>query len=76
MSWVFRILISSTIFLDLINRLSEELGKSDNLAYQSVLINELNAYAVFHFISEENMMFKAGYPGLDRHKRSHRGLII
>ena len=62
-------------FLDLINRLSKQLGESDDLAYQDRLINELNAYARFHFISEENIMYKAGYPELQAHKRHHQQLL-
>ncbi|MCU7804358.1 MAG: hemerythrin family protein [Candidatus Thiodiazotropha sp. (ex Lucinoma annulata)] len=62
-------------FLDLINRLSDELGRVDNITYQSALISELNAYARFHFISEENIMGRAGYPMLDEHKRYHLELI-
>ena len=62
-------------FLDLINRLSEDLATSDEPEYQDMLISELNAYARFHFISEENIMFKAGYPGLEPHKMHHRQLL-
>lgn len=62
-------------FLDLINRLEDELVRTDNLVYQTALISELNAYARFHFISEENMMAHAGYPQLDEHKLHHRQLL-
>ena len=37
----------------------------------SALIAELNAYARFHFISEENMMARAGYPDLEAHRKHH-----
>ncbi len=61
-------------FADLINRLLEELGSADP-TYQKRLIRELDAYARFHFISEENLMFRAGYPFLKAHARHHFALI-
>ncbi|MCB1888450.1 MAG: hemerythrin family protein [Rhodocyclaceae bacterium] len=61
-------------FADLINRLLEELGTAD-ASYQKRLIRELDAYARFHFISEENLMFRAGYPQLETHARHHFALI-
>ena len=62
-------------FLNLINRLAEELSTSENLEYRSGLIAELNAYARFHFISEENMMLRAGYPRLAEHRQHHHKLL-
>jgi hemerythrin len=62
-------------FLNLINRLAGELTKSDDLEYKSDLISELNAYARFHFISEENMMSRVGFPGYINHKNLHLELI-
>lgn len=62
-------------FVNLINRLSHELKLSNHVEYQTALIRELNAYASFHFISEENMMFRVGYPLLEQHKKHHFELI-
>jgi hemerythrin-like metal-binding protein len=62
-------------FLNLINRLSKNLLESNNPDYQLSLISELNAYANFHFISEENMMRRAGYPELETHKKHHFDII-
>ncbi len=62
-------------FADLINRLSKQLQQTDNLQYQAALISELNAYARFHFISEENLMQQADYPGLQAHKKLHHDLM-
>jgi len=62
-------------FLNLINRLSDELLKVKDTNYKFSLISELNAYARFHFISEENMMQREGYPALQEHKQLHRELI-
>ena len=62
-------------FLNLINRLSEELNVVTSAERQAALIAELNAYARFHFISEENIMAKAGYPELESHRQLHLDLI-
>lgn len=62
-------------FANLINLLSDELRKTDHRDYQDSLLNELVAYARFHFISEENLMFRSGYPQLDEHRQHHRELI-
>ena len=58
-------------FLNLINRLAKDLLELDNTDYQLSLISELNAYANFHFISEENMMRRANYPELEIHQKHH-----
>ena len=62
-------------FLNLINRLASELTGLNDIEYQNALISELNAYARFHFISEENMMFRSGFPGYMNHKNLHLELI-
>ncbi len=62
-------------FFNLINRLAAELLKTQDTQYRMDLINELNAYAKFHFISEENMMRKSNYPGFSYHKNLHFELI-
>lgn len=62
-------------FLNLINRLSNELRMTTQPSRRTALIAELNAYARFHFVSEENMMSKAGYPNLGEHRQHHLDLI-
>ncbi len=62
-------------FLRLINRLSEEIDKSTKRDYKISLINELKAYASFHFISEENFMTQYEYPLLEEHKQHHLKLL-
>jgi len=61
-------------FLELINRISEELKQTKDIEEMTFLIDELNAYAGFHFISEENVMRKVGYTNLDVHKAKHDDL--
>ena len=62
-------------FFNLINRLARELLHTDQVQYRAELINELNAYAKFHFISEENMMRKTAYPHFAYHQKLHVELI-
>lgn len=62
-------------FFNLINRLAIELEQAKDVQYRIDLINELNAYAKFHFISEENMMRKSEYPDFMLHKSLHLELI-
>jgi hemerythrin-like metal-binding protein len=62
-------------FFNLINRLAKELQQTKDVQYRIDLINELNAYAKFHFISEENIMRKSNYPDFLIHKFDHLNLI-
>ncbi len=62
-------------FVGLINKFVIEFGKSRDVEYQNSLVEELNAYAKFHFLSEENMMIRAGYPDYKKHKGHHRDLL-
>lgn len=62
-------------FSRLINRLSNELRDLYSIEHGTSIIDELDAYAKFHFISEENLMRRTGYPRLDEHKALHLNLI-
>ena len=62
-------------FLNLINRLSVELEDSDDKGYQNKLLIELSMYAQFHFLSEENIMYRIGYPELAEHQKLHNHLL-
>ncbi|MET0109808.1 MAG: hemerythrin family protein [Candidatus Thiodiazotropha sp.] len=62
-------------FFNLINRLAEELEISNDLPYKKSLFNELGLYTHFHFVSEENLMHRSGYAGLQEHKKLHNKLI-
>jgi hemerythrin len=62
-------------FLALINRLRIELDGCDDATYRRRLLDELARYAAFHFISEENLMLKFGYPGYEQQRRLHLELI-
>jgi len=62
-------------FVGLINRFVVEFTESSDSKYLGSLIDELNAYAKFHFLSEENMMLRAGYPGYEAHQHHHHDLL-
>jgi hemerythrin len=38
-------------------------------------LNEVKQYALFHFTSEENIMFDVGYPDISAHKKEHHMLL-
>ena len=64
-------------FIVLINRLATDLEhiEEDDHAFPAAVIAELNAYARFHFISEENLMARYGYPDLETHNLHHMELL-
>lgn len=62
-------------FANLINRLASDFAAITDPALRLSLLAELNAYARFHFISEENLMVRSGYPELASHRALHMKLI-
>ncbi|MES9825360.1 MAG: hemerythrin family protein [Candidatus Thiodiazotropha endolucinida] len=62
-------------FFKLITRLADELKSSSDLPYQKSLFVELGLYTHFHFVSEENLMHRSGYSGVQEHKKLHNKLI-
>jgi hemerythrin len=54
----------------LLNDLSESIEKKD--AVDTVyLVSKMQAYAIFHFSTEERLMDKYGYPEFSTHKEEH-----
>ena len=62
-------------FANLINRLARDFDAAPDRDLRASLLNELSAYARFHFVSEENLMARAGYPRLHEHRTHHNRLI-
>ncbi|MCU0580434.1 MAG: hemerythrin family protein [Desulfobacterota bacterium] len=62
-------------FVKLIRRLQilQEKGNPKHLVIR--LIRELGAYAQYHFVSEENIMYLIRYPGLQRQESEHSRLL-
>ncbi len=61
-------------FIDLINRIHVE-TESEDATHQTRLINELGSHAQQHFMSEENIMHKVDFPGMEKHCESHQELL-
>ncbi len=63
------------VFIELVKGLAEaeEQGKSRDQIRR--LIAELEKYAEFHFISEENMMIDVEYPEYEDHHEHHATLL-
>jgi hemerythrin len=70
-----RIDFEHKIFLNLIRDAS--LLSQREVSRQRVLrhLNEVKQYAVFHFTSEENIMFDVDYPDIAAHKKEHDRLL-
>jgi len=49
-------------------------GKATEAATRAA-VAELLDYTATHFTSEESLMERAGYPGLEEHRRQHRHLL-
>ncbi len=62
-------------FANLILRLARDFDAHSDAALRLGMLEELNAYARFHFTSEENLMQRAGYPGLAAHRALHHRLL-
>ncbi len=60
------------VFVVLINRLEDV--KADH-ERRSRVLQTLIKYAAFHFQSEENIYFDAGYPDIETHRASHLALL-
>lgn len=63
------------IFLNLI-RVASRMPERDVSTRRVMMhLNEVKQYAVFHFTSEENIMFDVSYPDIEQHKREHSMLL-
>jgi len=70
-----RIDFEHQIFVDLIVKIDDAVKLRKDKSYIERLLNELRAYAVFHFISEENIMYSVNYPDYETHKQHHNELL-
>ena len=60
------------VLIDTINQLASAESQNDRPVV-AMIIDELVAYAAFHFDYEERLLERAGYPELQRHRRIHEG---
>jgi len=70
-----RIDFEHQIFVDLIVKIDDAVKSEKDKKYVERLLNELQAYATFHFISEENIMYSINYPDFENHKKHHSELL-
>jgi len=70
-----RIDLEHQIFVDLIAKIDDSVKFGEDKNYVARLLNELRAYTVFHFISEENIMYLINYPDYEAHKQLHIKLL-
>ena len=61
--------------ISLINSLDDYLGDGEAQQPISEVLDELQAYIVEHFSTEEALLQKKKYPGLDEQKKSHDRFI-
>ena len=62
-------------FLDLIMRIGRNFRETSDAEYKRKLILELQNYAEFHFISEENIASAIGLPEVNRHHQLHLKIL-
>lgn len=70
-----RIDFEHQIFVDLIVKIDDAVKNEKDKNYIDRLLHELQAYATFHFISEENIMYSINYPDFESHKKHHNELL-
>ena len=61
--------------IDLINKLHEAMLQKQGKQVTSQIIDELAAYTVYHFQTEETYMQKFKYPAFLKHKKEHEGFV-
>ena len=58
-------------WISIVNELHDSIMETRGMSSLKELIREMEEYTDFHFSAEEEMLQKAGWPELDRHKRIH-----
>ena len=58
-------------WISIVNELHDSIIEKRGMNSLKELIGEMEEYTDFHFSAEEEMLQKAGWPELDRHKRIH-----
>ena len=63
------------VFVEIIGRIHDAVLKEKSIDDIKRLMRELETYAVFHFVSEENIMIDSEFPELEEHKKEHEKLL-
>ena len=58
-------------FFCLLNILQDAIGEEESESVVEMVLDELLEFARYHFTTEEDLMRKAKYPGLDKHAGEH-----
>lgn len=60
----------------LINRLEEARASGQERAVVDSVLTELTNYTIYHFLGEEEMLARFGYPGLEEQQQEHIALTV
>lgn len=61
--------------VELINELFRLISKKENREKMENIINSLIEYTQYHFITEEELFNKYGYPEIEKHKEEHQDFV-
>jgi hemerythrin len=61
--------------IGIINRLNDAMKTGKGKDALTTLLKETAEYTVYHFGTEETYFDRFGYPGKERHKLEHKGLL-
>lgn len=59
----------------IINALQDAMSAGKGRDFIQRVVQELNAYAKYHFSTEEVLMARASYPGIAQHRDEHQAFI-
>ena len=63
------------VFIKIIGRIHEAAIQRKSMDDIKRIIYELEKYASFHFVSEENIMIDSAFPDVAEHKKEHEKLL-
>ena len=63
------------VFVKIIGRIHDAAIQKKSIEDIRRILRELETYAVFHFVSEENIMIDSAFPELEEHKKEHKKLL-
>ena len=66
---------STAKLFDYINELEQAMRKGQGRAVLDKILGNLSAYTREHFATEEELMRRAGFPGLAQHKAAHDAFV-
>ncbi len=63
------------VFIKIIGRVHEAVIQRKSMDDIKRIMCELEKYALFHFVSEENIMIDSAFPDVAEHKKEHEKLL-